>query len=185
MAPRNAAGRDAAPPTLPLGAGALNVRGDKDRRGGCCPRQRAGVGSGAMATAAPAGTDARDIFGEVVESLVHERPLAETLTLICRRVCDLGAFDFCGILLPDAERDHVHLAGSHGFPPLYITRLNDLFLAPLQDAELAASPTASALRHRETAVLTDALRDESFRPWRPLARGVGSRPPVPPPPGPH
>src|SRR3954449_5708032 len=175
MAPRNAAGRDAAPPTLPLGAGALNVRGDKDRRGGCCPRQRAGVGSGAMATAVPAGTDARDIFGEVVESLVHERPLAETLALISRGVCELGAFDFCGILLPDAEGDHVHLAASHGFPPRYIARLNDLFLVPLQDTALAGSPTASALRRRETAVLADAESDESFRPWRALAREFGYR----------
>jgi GAF domain-containing protein len=125
-----------------------------------------------MATAA---RDARDIFGEVVESLVHERPLAETLALISRRVCELGAFDFCGILLPDAEGDHVHLAASHGFPPRYVKRLNDLFLAPLQDTELSGSPTASALRRRETAVLADVLADESFRPWRALAREFGYR----------
>src|SRR3954451_5124270 len=133
MGSSDAAGQDPAPPTLPLGAGALNVRRDKDRRRGCCPRQRAGVGSSAMATGAPAGIAARSICGEVVESRVHERPLAETLALISRRVCEIGAFDFCGILLPDAEGDHVHLAASHGFPPRYIARLNDLFLVPLQD----------------------------------------------------
>src|SRR3954465_3076385 len=135
-----------------------------------------------MATAAPAGTDARDIFGEVVESLVHERPLAETLALISRRVCALGASGFCGILLPDAEGDHVHLAASHGFPPRYVTRLNDVFLGSLRDTAPAGSPTASALRRRETAVMTDALSDESFRPWRALPRGVGRRPVVFPPP---
>ena len=128
-----------------------------------------------MATAAPAGPDARDIFGEVVESLVHERPLADTLALISRRVCELGAFDFCGILLPDAEGDHVHLAASHGFPPRYVKRLNDVFLGSLRDTALAGSPTASALRRRETAVMTDALSDESFRPWRALAREFGYR----------
>jgi sugar diacid utilization regulator len=128
-----------------------------------------------MATAAPARIEAGDIFGEVVESLVHERPLAETLALISRRVCELGAFDFCGILLPDAEGDHVHLAASHRFPPRYVTRLNELFLASLRDSALAGSPTASALRRRETAVLTDALEDESFRPWRALAREFGYR----------
>jgi sugar diacid utilization regulator len=128
-----------------------------------------------MATAVPARTDARDIFGEVVESLVHERPLAETLALISRRVCELGAFDFCGILLPDAEGDHVQLAASHGFPPRYVKRLNDVFLGSLRDTALAGSPTASALRRRETAVMTDALSDESFRPWRALAREFGYR----------
>src|SRR4051812_30535730 len=131
-----------------------------------------------MATAAPDGIDAPaglDIFREVLDSLVRQRPLAETLALISRRVCELGAFDFCGIVLPDAEGDHVHLAASHGFPPRYVKRLNDLFLAPLEDHALDGSPTASALRRRETAVLTDALSDESFRPWRALAREFGYR----------
>jgi sugar diacid utilization regulator len=131
-----------------------------------------------MATGAPAGIDARaglHIFQEVLESLVRQRPLAETLALISRRVCELGAFDFCGIVLPDAEGDHVHLAASHGFPPRYVKRLNDLFLAPLQDTALAGSPTESAIRRRETAVMTDALSDESFRPWRALAREFGYR----------
>jgi sugar diacid utilization regulator len=131
-----------------------------------------------MATAAPPGPDAPaglDIFREVLESLVHERPLAETLGLISRRVCELGAFDFCGILLPDAAGDHVHVAASHGFPPRYVKRLNELFLASLRDTALAGTPTASALRRRETAVLTDALSDESFRPWRALAREFGYR----------
>src|SRR5215210_7618707 len=129
-----------------------------------------------MATPAPAGIDAPaglEIFREVLESLVRQRPLAETLALISRRVCELGTFDFCGIVLPDAEGDHVHLAASHGFPPRYVKRLNDLFRAPLEDHALAGSPTESALRRRETAVMTDALSDESFRPWRALAREFG------------
>src|SRR3954454_23630605 len=144
------------------------VAGDNPRGIGC-----------AMATAAPpAAPDppvGLDIFAEVLESLVHERPLAETLALISRRVCELGAFDFCGIVLPDADGDHVHVAASHRFPPRYVTRLNELFLGSLHDTALAASPTASALRRRETAVMTDALSDESFRPWRALAREFGYR----------
>src|SRR4051812_49224935 len=125
---------------MPLGARALNVRGDKDRRAVCWRPQHRRRRVNGMAIAAPPRPDARDIFGEVVESLVHERPLAETLALISRRVCELGAFDFCGILLPDAEGDHVHLAASYRFPPRYVKRLGDLFLAPLQDTELAGSP---------------------------------------------
>src|SRR3954453_13843283 len=168
MSPREAAGRDPRRSTLPLGAPALNVRRDKDRRAGCWHPQRRRRRVAAMATAAPPRPDARDIFGEVVESLVHERPLAETLALISRRVCELGAFDFCGILVPDAEGDHVPLPPPHPFPPRsapppspprYVTRLNDLFLGSLHDSALAAPPTASALRRRETAVLGDALSD--------------------------
>jgi sugar diacid utilization regulator len=115
------------------------------------------------------------IFQEVLQSLLHEGSLEETLTLISRRVTELAAFDFCGIVLPDAEWTHVRLAASHAFPPHYASRLNDTFLAPLDGTPLAGSPTAMAMRLRRTVVLRDALSDESFRPWRPLAREFGYR----------
>ncbi|HEX2104309.1 MAG TPA: helix-turn-helix domain-containing protein [Solirubrobacteraceae bacterium] len=115
------------------------------------------------------------IFQEVLDSLLHEGSLAETLTLISRRVTELGAFDFCGIVLPDADWTHVRLAASHAFPPRYAARLNDTFLAPLDGTPLAGSPTAMAMRLRRTVVLRDALTDESFRPWRSFALEFGYR----------
>jgi PucR-like helix-turn-helix protein/GAF domain-containing protein/diguanylate cyclase with GGDEF domain len=130
-----------------------------------------------MAARAPAGVDPAglEIFQEVLRSLMLQRPLEETLGLISRRVCELGEFDFCGIVLPDDQWEHMHLAASHAFPPDYVKRLNELWLAPLGDAALAGSPTVSAIRRRETAVLTDALSDASFRPWRALATEFGYR----------
>jgi sugar diacid utilization regulator len=131
-----------------------------------------------MATEAPAGaeeTAGLPIFQEVLQDLIHQRPLAETLALISRRVSELAGFDFCGIFLPDARWEHVHLAASHAFPPRYVRRLNDIFLAPLGDSALAGSPTTAAIRMRHTAVMVDALSDESFRPWRALATEFGYR----------
>ena len=116
-----------------------------------------------------------EIFQEVLQSLVLQRPLEETLGLISRRVCELAAFDFCGIVLPDEQWEHVHLAASHGFPPNYVKRLNEIWLAPLEGVDLDGSPTVAALKRRETAVLTDALSDEGFRPWRALATEFGYR----------
>jgi hypothetical protein len=116
-----------------------------------------------------------EIFQEVLQSLVLQRPLEETLGLISRRVCELAAFDFCGIVLPDEQWEHVHLAASHAFPPNYVKRLNELWLAPLEGVDLDGSPTVAALKRRETAVLTDALSDEGFRPWRALASEFGYR----------
>ena len=115
------------------------------------------------------------IFQEVLQSLLHEGSLEETLTLISRRVTELAAFDFCGFVLPDADWTHVHLAASHAFPPRYASRLNDTFLAPLDGTPLAGSPTAMAMRRRRTVVMTDALADESFRPWRSFALEFGYR----------
>jgi len=116
-----------------------------------------------------------EIFQEVLQSLVLQRPLEETLGLISRRVCELAAFDFCGIVLPDEQWEHVHLAASHGFPPNYVKRLNEIWLAPLEGVDLDGTPTVAALKRRETAVLTDALSDEGFRPWRALATEFGYR----------
>src|SRR3954454_9142019 len=102
-----------------------------------------------MATPTAAGPDLErasglPIFQEVLDSLLHEGSLEETLTLISRRVTELAAFDFCGIVLPDADWTHVHLAASHAFPPRYASRLNDAFLAPLDGTPLAGAPTATA-----------------------------------------
>jgi GAF domain-containing protein len=139
-----------------------------------------GVGSDTMATptAARPELDAASglpIFQEVLQSLLHEGSVEETLNLISRRVTELAAFDFCGIVLPSADWSHVRLAASHAFPPRYARRLNDTFLAPLHGTPLEGSPTALAMRLRRTVVLSDALSDESFRPWRPLALEFGYR----------
>jgi sugar diacid utilization regulator len=115
------------------------------------------------------------MFQEVLHSLLHEGSPEETLTLISRRVTELAAFDFCGIVLPDADWTHVRLAASHAFPPRYASRLSDTFLAPLDGTALAGSPTATAMRLRRTVVLRDALSDESFRPWRSFAVEFGYR----------
>ncbi len=115
------------------------------------------------------------IFQEVLERLTGEHTHDETLALICRRVSELAGFDFCGIFLPAAGGDHLRLAASHAFPPRYLTRLHDVFLAPLNDLRLAGSPTETAIHERRTVVLGDTLTDASFRPWRALAEEGGYR----------
>src|SRR4051812_29906208 len=107
--------------------GAFVVAGDK----------RLGIWSDVMVTPAAArpevdATSGLTIFQEVLGSLLHEASVDQTLNLISRRVTELAAFDFCGIVLPDADWSHVHLAASYAFPPRYARRLQDTFLAPLQ-----------------------------------------------------
>src|SRR3954447_9433762 len=133
-----------------------------------------------MATPTAAGPDLErasglPIFQEVLDSLLHEGSLEQTLSLISRRVTELAAFDFCGIVLPDADWTHLQLAASHGFPPDYARRLTDTFHDRIDGTPLAGSPTALAMRRRRTVVLGDALSDESFRPWRALALEFGYR----------
>jgi DNA-binding PucR family transcriptional regulator len=119
--------------------------------------------------------DGLSIFQEVLQSLAHEHPLEQTLDLVSRRVSELAGFTFCGVLLPDADWGRLRLAGAHNFPPRYRARLDDIFLVPVGNQALAGSPTRSAVHHRRTAVMSDALADESFLPWRSLAVEFGFR----------
>ena len=123
----------------------------------------------------PAADGGLSIFQEVLQSLVHEHPLEQTLDLVSRRVSELAGFTFCGVLLPDAGWRRLRLAGAHNFPPRYRARLDDIFLVPVGNQALAGSPTRSAVHHRRTAVMSDALTDESFSPWRSLAVEFGYR----------
>lgn len=122
------------------------------------------------------GDGGLQIFREVVQSLVDEQPLGDTLDLISRRVSELAGFDFCGIILHDAASQRVQVAGSHGFPPRYESLLNqDVFIAPLSDRSLVGSPTRTAIATGRTAMTQNALTDETFRPWRQFAVEFGYR----------
>src|SRR2546429_5231156 len=108
------------------------------------------------------------------------------MDLIVRHVARLAGFEFCGVLLPDATGEHVHLAGSYAFPADYAKRLGNLFEeVPVADEALAGAPTRRAFVHGRTVVVPDVLEDEAFAPWRPLARENRYRPMMSvPPPGP-
>ena len=111
-----------------------------------------------------------------LQSLMLQRPLEETLGLISRRVCELGDVR---LLRHRAARRPV---GAH--PPRRVARRSRRTTSSASTSSgsrRSATPSSparrpsSALRRRETAVLTDALSDESFRPWRALATEFGYR----------
>jgi sugar diacid utilization regulator/GAF domain-containing protein len=115
------------------------------------------------------------VFQEVVQSLAGERPLRETLDMIVRHLSRLAGFSFCGIVLPDQDRTHVHLAGAFNFPDGYAERLDNLFLLPVEDDALAGAPTRRAFEQGRTVVIPDVTADPSFAPWLGLAREFGYR----------
>lgn len=112
-------------------------------------------------------------FDDVLTAVADERPLRETFDLIAQRSAEFGAFDFCGILLLEDDASRVHLAGAYRFPDRYQELLDGIFRVPLDDETLLASPTSRALRQGRTVVLSDALADPSYEPWRALAEGFG------------
>ncbi|HZV53065.1 MAG TPA: GAF domain-containing protein [Candidatus Dormibacteraeota bacterium] len=126
-----------------------------------------------MAVSSPPELQA--VFQEVVQSLAGERPLRATLDMIVRHLSRLAGFSFCGIVLPDEDRTHVHLAGAFNFPDGYAERLDHLFLRPVEDDALAGAPTRRAFEQGRTVVVPDVTADSSFAPWLDLAREFGYR----------
>lgn len=117
--------------------------------------------------------DAIAIFQDVLESVLEDRPLGETLDLVARRVSELGAFDFCAIVLPEHGGRKVRIGGSHNFPPRYAERASSVFDAALQ--EIGTSPTARALSERRTVLISDTESDPTYADWRELAAEFGFR----------
>ncbi|MDO8210220.1 helix-turn-helix domain-containing protein [Conexibacter sp. CPCC 206217] len=133
--------------------------------------QKAGVR--AEAQDGTSGDDAVAIFQDVLESVLDDRPLGETLDLIARRVSELGAFDFCAIVLPEGDGRKVRIGGSYNFPPRYAERASHVFDAAIQ--EINTSPTARALAERRSILIADTESDPSYTDWRALAAEFGFR----------
>ncbi len=113
------------------------------------------------------------MFHDALENILEDRPLEQTLDLIARRVTEIAGFDFCAIVLPDAAREHLHVAGAYNFPPRYLDRANLVFANAINDLQL--SPTARAFAEHRTVIVTDTLDDPTYAEWRPLAVEFGFR----------
>jgi GAF domain-containing protein len=109
---------------------------------------------------------------EVLRSLAREPPIEETLNLIVRRVSELGAFAFCGIVLPEPGTDAGKLVASYGFPTTYVDRVNRSWASRVTEFP---SPTMRALETKQMVVVTDVLSDDSYSGLSPLAIEYGYR----------
>jgi sugar diacid utilization regulator/GAF domain-containing protein len=114
------------------------------------------------------------LMADLIGSLVSGDASEKTVSMICRRICELAAFRFCGVLVPDAGWGTYRLAGGHGFPSEYIESLHDLFLVH-NDSEHLTSPTRQAADERRTIVNVDMLEVPQEVPWRAFASRFGYR----------
>lgn len=114
------------------------------------------------------------LMADLIGSLVSGDPSEKTVSMICRRICELAAFRFCGVLVPDAGWGTYRLAGGHGFPSEYIESLHELFLVH-DDSEHLTSPTRQAADERRTIINADMLEVPQEVPWRAFASRFGYR----------
>ncbi|HVB78058.1 MAG TPA: helix-turn-helix domain-containing protein [Candidatus Nitrosotalea sp.] len=123
----------------------------------------------------PESPNLSTVVQEVLDSLMAERPLSDTLALVVRRVAELGGFNQCGVMLPDPDSRRIRLVAGFGFKPDYADRLHALGLYTLMPGPLAGGPTSHAFENNRLVVVPDVADDPSFSPWHPLSVAEGYR----------
>ncbi len=99
--------------------------------------------------------------------------LRQLLDLVTATACDLLGYDFCGILLLNAEQRRLVMEGSHGFSVDY-AHLLSAQMPQTPDVEHEA-PSMRAFRTTVPCVVNDVDHDPIMTPWRQLAAQQGYR----------
>jgi sugar diacid utilization regulator/GAF domain-containing protein len=97
-----------------------------------------------------------DAVGRIARAVNEAQSLDSILTTVAERACALIGFDYCAVMLADADGERVTLAGYHGLSRDYITMVSDegaLAVHPL-DRSLD-SPAGRALRDQVTVTVSD------------------------------
>ncbi|MCS5498564.1 GAF domain-containing protein [Cnuibacter physcomitrellae] len=98
-------------------------------------------------------------------------PLAEALTLVAETARTLLGFDFCGVLVPDTDRQALVLAGWSGLSDEYvdgINRRNPVGLA-------STAPSSRAFHAGAPVAVADIETEQGFAPWGGVAHEQGYR----------
>lgn len=97
--------------------------------------------------------------------------LDQVLNLVADTARQLLGFDFCGVLVPDGERQRLRIAGWSGLSDDYVQRVNSD--RPIQ---LDSSSPSSRAFHTGTAVaIRDVTAEPGFARWAGVAREQGYR----------
>ncbi|KAE8765912.1 GAF domain-containing protein [Georgenia thermotolerans] len=106
---------------------------------------------------------------EIASAVNQPVSLPALLNLVAETACRLMGFDFCGVLLADADRSALLIEGSHGLSAEYIANVNAQHPIVLREGETQAPSSRAFLTHRPVQVI-DTGSDPAFEPW-----GLGAR----------
>ncbi|GIE97481.1 helix-turn-helix domain-containing protein [Paractinoplanes rishiriensis] len=101
--------------------------------------------------------------------------LSEVLDLVSETASRLFGFDFCAVLLVDADRRNLVITGAHGLSPHYIEQVNADHPVMLDPDEEPMAPSSRAFLTGTSVQVFDTLADAAFLPWGGVARQQGYR----------
>lgn len=97
--------------------------------------------------------------------------LRDVLCLVADTARTLLGFDFCGVLIPDADRDRLILQGWSGLSEDYVQRVNSDRPIPLD----SGSPSSQAFHRGEPVSIRDVRGEPEFALWAGVAQEQGYR----------
>jgi DNA-binding PucR family transcriptional regulator len=116
-----------------------------------------------------------DATAELARAVNRDLPASDLFSLIAGTVVHLTGYDFCSVLLPDADRTHLLIRGSYGFSPAYMTRVNAERPPLISPGATAEGPSSRAFRSQRPVVLVDICADPACLEWEAAAFEQGYR----------
>ena len=111
----------------------------------------------------------RDGESRILEMIVRDAPLEETLAKLVRVVEGQFAGLLCSVLLLDEDGQHVRHGAAPSLPEAYIKAIYGICVGP------QAGSCGTAMYRREPVIVTDILLDPLWEPYRDVAESCGIR----------
>lgn len=111
---------------------------------------------------------------EIARAVNAAEPLDVVLTRVAEQACLLIGFEYCAVMLADADREHLQVAGWSGLSPDYVALVSDsgsLLIRP--PGPQLDSPAARAFREGRTIAVPDVAVAANYGRLRSLAPAQG------------
>ncbi|MFC4949175.1 helix-turn-helix domain-containing protein [Pseudonocardia sp. GCM10023141] len=116
-----------------------------------------------------------DAAAELARAVNRDLPESELASLIAGTVVHLTGYDFCSVLLPDHDMQHLLIKGSYGLSPGYVARVNAERPPRISPGATAEGPSSRAFRSQRPVVLVDICADPTCLEWEAAASAQGYR----------
>lgn len=116
-----------------------------------------------------------DAVGEISRAVNRSLPLEEVLNLIATTTVRLTGYDFCAVLLPDAEGESLTIRGSFGLTAEYIAEINARSPIAIRPGDHGEGASSRAFRSQRPVALLDIHDDPTSLPWEGVASEQGYR----------
>jgi hypothetical protein len=114
--------------------------------------------------------------GEIARAANAGEPVHALLGGVAARACALIGFDYCAVLLADAEPSRLQIAGSFGLTADYVALISGDGCPVVHPSDPALdTPAARAYREHRTVVVADVLEDDRHGRLRRLAEAQAYR----------